>query len=300
MIALRDREEGSRRLPSLSIVVVALRGGDATSRLLDALTKTASSCEILVAAAYEDVPRPGVQWIAPPEDASVPARRSFGAGRSSGEIVAFLEDTVAPDPRWGDAVRTLYASHPNAEAIGGTMRLDTSALSPAALALALLDAGRFVRDAATSEVASALPGCNLSFRRDALERLGALSGAPLREAEAIPALASRPGAVRLESDMSATFVAADETGLTAASRFQHGRLYAGQRGASLAERWGRALLAPLLPFVLVYRCWQVAARASVRPLAPVLAHAFRMAGAWSLGEAVGYLLGPGEAERHWR
>ena len=66
------------------------------------------------------------------------------------------------------------------------------------------------------------------------------------------------------------------------------------------SRGARALLAPLLPPVLVYRCWRTAARTGLKPLAPVLARALWLASAWSLGEAAGYLSGPGDAERHWR
>ncbi len=293
-----DQTTGER-LPSLSVVVVALRGGAATQRLIDALLRAAGPSEILVTGAAEAPLRPGVTWLDTPERTSVPVQRSLGAAAASGDVVAFLEDTVAPVPDWGEAVRTLHADHPQALAIGGTLRLDPAGLSPQAQALALLDAGRFVRDRPTSEVASALPGCNLSFKRAALEQLGALSGAPLREAEAIPKLALQAGAVRLESGMGASCVEPDETGLRAVSRFHHGRLYAGHRGEALAQRLLRTLLTPALPFVLVYRCWRVASRARLRRLLPVLAHAFALAGAWSLGEAAGYLFGPGDAERHW-
>lgn len=286
--------------PGLSIVVIALQGGEATQRLLDALTPAADCCEILVAAAREGEPRPGVEWLATADDASVPVRRSIGAARASGDVVAFLEDTVVPVPGWAKAVHTLHALHPAAQAIGGTLQLAAAGLSPAALALALLDAGRFLRSAETSELATALPGCNLSFKRSALLEHGALSGAPLREAELIPKLASRPGAVRLESDMAATITTQDSRGLRLNSRFHHGRLYAGHRESSLAERGVRALLTPLLPPVLVYRCWRIAARIGLKPLAPVLARALWLASAWSLGEAAGFLSGPGDAERHWR
>lgn len=286
--------------PTLSIVVVALRGGDATLRLLDALTQASDPAEILVTGGCEDEPRPGIEWLTTPATASVPERRGLGAARASGEVVAFLEDTVLPEPGWGKAVRALHAAHPDAQAIGGTVRLASSGLTPAALALALLDAGRFIRTGVTSEAAIALAGCNLSFKRAALEKLGALSGAPLREAEAIPALADRPGAVRLESDMAVTLVAADPTGQRLASRFHHGRLYAGHSGRGLAERGLRVLLVPLLPAVLVFRCWRIAVRIGLQQRVPVLTRALFLASAWSLGEAAGFLCGPGDAERHWR
>ncbi len=284
------------RAPCLSIVVVALLGGDATRRLLDALGSATHICdyEIVVTGTAPGEAHPGVHWLATPEDASVPLRRSLGAARAAGDIVAFLEDTVVPHPGWGEAVCALHTRHPNAQAIGGTLRLDAG-LAPRALALALLDAGRFATGEQTSETASALPGCNMSFKRGALERLGALSGAPLREAEAIPELARESRAVRLESDMAVTWVATDWRGQRPGSRFQHGRLYAGHRGGAL-----RALLAPMLPFALLYRCWRSAARAGVQRPGPALAHAFGLACAWSLGEAAGYLFGPGDAERHWR
>ena len=300
-----------RELPSLSVVVVALRGGDATRQLLETLTQSDEPCEILVPAAPPGdfaTAIPGVRWIEAAPDASVPARRSLGAARTSGDVVAFLEDTVAPQRDgairvdrvdWVAAVRTLHAAHPSASAIGGTLQLDPE-LPPGAVALALLDAGRFVKRAPTSEPASALPGCNLSFKRDALARLGTLAGEPLREAEAIPHLLAASTDVRLESDMCVRLMGGDAVGQRLGSRFHHGRLYGGRRGGSQAQRLVRTLLAPLLPLVLLWRCDRIARREAVPRRGSVLWRAAPMAIAWSLGEAFGTLLGPGDAERHWR
>jgi hypothetical protein len=294
----RDRMSGPS-LPSLSIVVVALGGGDATQQLLESLTSGHEPCEILVTTAPQGEFGTAIRWLETAADASVPARRSLGAAQAAGDVVAFLEDTVAPNSSWIAAVRSLHAAHANASAIGGTLQLDPG-LPSGASALALLDAGRFVRRANTSEVSDALPGCNFSFKRSALEKLGTLAGEPLREAEAIPELLAASAEVRLESDMSALLVAGDASGQRLGSRFHHGRLYGGRRAGSPGLRALRALLAPLLPLVLLWRCHEIARREALPSLGSLWWHATPLAIAWSLGEAVGSLFGPGDAERHWR
>jgi hypothetical protein len=271
--------------PRLSVVVVPLAAGEALRRLRAALASPGmlpAGAEVLVVDSGD----------------TVPGRRALGVRRSCGELVALLEDTVLPDPGWGHALVELHAAHPDAAAIGGTLRLGP-ALTPAATALALLDYGRFLRPGEVSARADALPGCNLSFKRAALERAGALAAPGLFEAELVPRL---PGGARLESALAATLVAADPRGARLASRFQHGRLYAGRR--YLRAQWLRrllhALLAPLLPALFAARALAAARRAgaALPPSLWVPLAAFSLAG--SAGELVGYLRGPGRAEESWR
>jgi hypothetical protein len=293
-----------RERVSLSVIVVPLVRGDLLTHLLRFLLDRANlpaDAEILVVdVAPAEVEDPRVQLLTSPPGTSVPQRRALGASRANGAVVAFVEDTVIPDAGWGHAILVLHRRHPEAASIGGTTRIGPG-VSPRGIALLLLDYGRFLLPGALSEAVSALPGNNLSFKCAALEVAGVIAGGSLREAELLSRLGKR-GAVRLESAMAVTCVAADPLGLRAASRFQHGRLYAGLRlppGRKL-ERYGRALLAPLLPMVLASRGLRAFWRLQVPRPARVLRHVAWMSAAWSLGEAAGYLLGPGDAESLWK
>jgi hypothetical protein len=78
-------------------------------------------------------------------------------------------------------------------------------------------------------------------------------------------------------------------------------LYAGSRfrAPRHVERVARAATTPLLAVMLVVRAAR-ALEASGSRWVPCLPHLAWMSAAWSLGESVGYLLGPGRAEEAWR
>jgi hypothetical protein len=288
----------------LSVVVVPLIGGNALQSLLETLLDPANvpeDAEILVVHGSSGaVPDLRVRELAPPSKASVPQRRALGAARASGAVIALLEDTVVPLAGWGHAALALHLSHPESGSIGGTLRLGPH-LSPRSVALLLLEFGDFLASDEVSETATTLPGSNLSFKRDVLERAGVLASGSLREAEVFARLAAERRPVRLESAMAATCIAADPRGLSAFSRFQHGRLYAGRRlgRERRLERYGRALTAVALPVVLAVRALRALRRAAASSPVRVMWHVSWMSVAWSLGELTGYLRGPGDSESHW-
>jgi hypothetical protein len=284
-------------------VVVALVGGARLERLLASLRREAELAEgdeLVVVGTAAGATDEGVRWLSVPAELPVPQRRAEGFRVARGRVVALLEDTVALPPGWARAVRTLHDGHPEAGAIGGSLSLSPE-LSARETALALLEYGRFLRAGPTSESSDSVPGSVMSFRRDVLERLDPLGGGSLREADVVRSLLVAGTPVRLESSMGATCVAVDPRGARPRSRFAHGRLYAGQRFAS-EPRWRavlHALLCVGLPALLGLRCARVAWRAGAPRWPGALVHVAWMSAAWSLGEAVGCLWGPGEAERLW-
>ena len=165
------------------------------------------------------------------------------------------------------------------------------------MALALLDYGRFLRLAPTSEEADALPGNVLSFKR---ADLAGCEGS-IREAELIPALLQSGRGARLESAMGAVCVDAHPGATRLANRFHHGRLYAGNRFASssLGERLIRAAIFPLLAIRLTLRAMGYARAAGLPRTSAMLVHTLLMSTAWSGGETFGCLFGAGQSERHW-
>lgn len=283
----------------LSVVVVPIVGGIRSDQLLASLESPGllpPGAEVLFVGPSRPQGR-NVEWIDVPEDTPVPKRRSLGAARAEGEVIAFVEDTVRLDSGWGDAVIGLHSMHPSAAGIGGTLRISRDLL-PRDAAFALLDYGSFLRQVEASEEADALPGNVLSFKRAAL----AEHGDSIREAELIPRLAKSGRGSRLESSMGATCIDADPRGSRLANRFHHGRLYAGNRFASgaMAQRLLRAATFPVLAIVLTFRAARAAHAEDLPRIPATLAYALIMSAAWSSGEAVGYLFGPGESERHWK
>lgn len=289
----------------LSVVVVPMMGGAHLDRLLQALHERSgmpASGEVLVVAAQApNLRSPAARFIEAKGGTSIPARRALGAEAASGDVIAFIEDTVEPVANWAAATLDVHARSPEAQAVGGTLSLSPG-LSAKQAALAVLDYGRFLRSGPVSETSQFLTGNTMSWKRSSLERLGVFQTHSLREADLVSQLRHVPGAVRCESATGAVCVAADPKGTSVSSRFQHGRLYAGNRYPS-HQRWARvshALSAPLLSAVLLGRAATSLKRSgNLAQHRSALPHIAYMSSAWALGESVGYLLGQGEAERHW-
>lgn len=289
----------------LSVVVVPMMGGAYLDRLLETLRQHAGmpvNTEVLVVAARSPSLRGAAErFVEAPVGTSIPARRALGAEAAAGDVVAFLEDTVEPVANWAAATLDVHARAPEAQAVGGTLSLSPT-LSAKQAALAVLDYGRFLRGGHVSETAQFLPGNAMSWKRSSLDQLGVFRTRSLREAELASQLRQQPGAIRCESVAGAVCVAADPKGTTLSSRFQHGRLYAGNRYPA-HERWARvshALSAPLLSAVLLGRAARsLKSSGNLAQHRSALPHIAYLSSAWALGESVGYLLGQGEAERHW-
>jgi hypothetical protein len=86
-----------------------------------------------------------------------------------------------------------------------------------------------------------------------------------------------------------------------ASRFDHGRCFAGMRDVrwSWPERLLRAATAPLLPFVMSWRWGRViwAKRRNRGKLIATLPLQLLLFGVWAAGESCGYLRGTGRSCR---
>jgi hypothetical protein len=102
--------------------------------------------------------------------------------------------------------------------------------------------------------------------------------------------------------MTVTYTVMDRYGARLKTRFNHGRLFAGNRvaGQNRKARISWLLKSMLLPPVLTLRGWSNMTNAVELIAWPkVMAWIFLMETAWSVGEAVGYLKGVGHSLDTW-
>jgi len=115
-----------------------------------------------------DDPRYSYYLIAPP---SLPAARNFGLARASGEIVIYIDDDVLLDPGFIHAHVKAYERAEQVAAVGGRVRAPDKPVSTHLLALSTNGSWSGGFDFPhEGELETAL-GCNMSFRRSALEEI---------------------------------------------------------------------------------------------------------------------------------
>lgn len=298
----------SDRSPALSIVVVSFSPIARLVACLQSLAAQSSGAEIVVvrhapAAGDEGVARavsPAMRWVATPE-AVVPRMRHTGVAAATGAIVALLEDDCVIEP--GFVERLLEAHQSPHVAVGGAVEPGPyrRALDWAAY---FCDYSRFMLPFEASEHA-ALPGNNVSYKREPLERVlagGEVEGlqetfvhARLRDAglsmKADPRLVVRNEHSWTTSDLTTV-------------PFHHARAFGGQRGRGWPA-WRRLAAAGAcagLPALHVGRILirVVSRRRHVWQLARAVPWIAVFGASWAAGECLGYARGPGTSLERWR
>ncbi len=229
--------------------------------------------------------------------ASLGPAYALGVRTARAPVVALGEDHAYPQPGWARAVLAAHAD-PRVGAVGAVM-VNANPEQPLSWANLLVAYGAWSEPVPGGEVA-ALPGANVSYRRDVLLGLG----------PELDALMERGGALheRLRAAGLALVLApaarvrhenVARLRPTAVLRFNAGRLYAGTRARTGGWPRGRralfALGSPAIPplrFVRILRDL----RARRHPLGPAvlggLAAGLVLDGA---GQAAGFLRGPADA-----
>lgn len=294
--------------PRLSIVVAAWHGAAELARCLAALDAAgaADDSEIIVARNWEGAEAaalaaryPRVVHVAL-ADATVPRLRAAGLARARGDVIAFLEDHAAVVPGWARAV--IRAHGQGHAAVGGPVANapGSSALDWAAY---FYDYGRYAPPCGPA-VATQLSGINSSYRRDSLEALGNAIGEGIHEDRLQAALQARGETFFLDPD-AAVVQHGHHTAVGATTQAFHlARGFAARRaaGTSVLARTVRTVGSAMLPAVML---WRVSRRALVAPglrlrLFRALPWLAVLVASWSLGEAMGYAVGAGRSEEHWR
>ncbi len=291
----------------LSIVIAAHNAEQVIAVCLTALAQQIDPQldEIIVADSSSDG-TPGIVNASLPtsrlihfdEPLTIPQLRGRGIAASKGEIVAILDPYSIVSAGWAQEVVKVHRERPNA-IIGGTVDLHNEEHGGIFdWALYINEYGMFMSPAPEGEM-EILPGSNISYKRNVL-----FDGETPRHSEFWKTFINK----NTESAGSALWLApAIHVGLWKPipfldfllSRYDHGRCFAGMRSqhASVVERFYRAVTAPVLPFVFLYRWgkryWSRKRRRKEFLL--TLPLQFLLFGNWALGEFLGYCFGPGRS-----
>lgn len=136
--------------------------------------------------------------VTPP---SLPAARNFGVSRARGEVLIFIDDDVELAAGFIEAHwNALHRDPPPGAVVGREVNFRTDQRGPAPLLA--FRGGMFVDgafDAVVSQPATALIGCNMSFRRSVLLSVGGFDPSYIRNA------------LREESDVACRLLRAGES-----------------------------------------------------------------------------------------
>lgn len=284
-------------VPDISVVIASFSGEVALRNCLESILSQTSTAEILVALdacapAAQSLPSrfPGVRFLPAPPGTDVFQLRTRGISAAHAPLIALTEDHCTVSPHW--LVALLEAFHDGHTIVGGPVEngLDRR-LSDWALFcceyLALLPP---VSDGRTR----VLSGVNVAYRRDALERCRATWAEAFYENEVHEALQRCGFAIHCASRALVVSHLQLPFGTALRSLYRGGERFGRHRQlhSSSARRWMWVLAAPAVPFMQLQRIVLTLRRrrpAKLGRLLLALPHILCLVGAWSAGEAAGYL-----------
>lgn len=161
--------------PSFSVVVCSYNGASTLGSTLDALTQLEyPDLEVIV---VNDGSTDGTEAIArqypvtliSTENCGLSSARNTGYRASTGEMVAYIDDDAYPEKEWLRYLALAYMQH-DVAAVGGpnypvpddTLIADCVANAPGSPMEVML----------TDRIAEHIPGCNMSFKRSTLDKVG--------------------------------------------------------------------------------------------------------------------------------
>jgi hypothetical protein len=291
--------------PDLTVVVPSVNGWTALEPCLQALFEQQGDprLEILLPdrlgpAVRTEVARryPAVRILEAEPGTTIPALRAIAFRAATAPIVGVIEDHLIVPPDW--ASKMLTAHRNGAQVVGGS--IENAALDRLSDRAAFLCEYGHCLTPPPPGPAPALPGNNITYRSDLLERFAHVIERGGWEYELHEAL--RLGGVELENrpEISAGHL----------MRYRHAWEYAGQRflysrsfaalrlrDRGLLTRVGYGLAATVLPPILlarlVSRVWRSPShRADLFRSLPLQ---LLFVTAWAAGETAGAWLGPGDA-----
>lgn len=277
----------------LTIVVVALIGGEALDACVRAVRAQSANC--LAVNRDGTVVDGDGRKVGVADRLDVPAKRRSAVELATTPLVALLEDTVVPVNGWADAVADGF-NQAGVVACGGPVMIAED-LPAQTRALSLSEYGRYNDRMPAGEV-PALPGCNFAFRREAL--LEAMRGSEgLVDLAAFRRLKENGGTIFWSPAMKVEFSRAFPEGARLKTRFDHGRITASLGIRGPLGRATSAAKALLLPAVLTARTVRQCGFAQLRSI-PTLAWLVLQHSAWAAGELTGAVFGSSRGVSQWR
>ena len=240
----------------------------------------------------------GIQVVRICEMRSTSAARAAGIRQASAPIVAFVEDHSFPEAVWADA---LISAHRQPWAAVGPVMLNANPKSAMSWANLLIEYGEWLEPWPVRQPHH-LPGHNCSYKRLLLleygDRLGAMMAA---ESVLHWDLRARGYAITIERKARTGHLNFSRFFPSAKLRLLSGRTFSAARSRDW-PRWKRLIYvggSPLIPFVRLWRIMRQMRRRKWHGARAfqILALALFLLVLDAGGEAVGLLLGPGEAEQ---
>jgi O-antigen biosynthesis protein len=161
--------------PRISVVVCTHNGAATVGSCLDALSRVDyPNCEVIVVDDGSDDATPSIAAefdvrLVCTANHGLSSARNTGLAAATGEIVAFTDDDAYPDRDWlrylaraFDTSDHVGIGGPNLAPPGGSLVERAVACAPGGPMHVLL----------SDDVAEHIPGCNMAFRRDALQAIG--------------------------------------------------------------------------------------------------------------------------------
>lgn len=229
---------------------------------------------------------------------SLPSMRAQALAAASGSLILVTEDHCVPPPTWLRDFQQLAQEHPEAAVIAGCVE---NGVTERALdwATFLCEYAAFSPPIAEG-FGHALAGMNVMYRRSVLADCPPeLLTQGFWETTVHPWLAARGDPLLASNRVRILHCKRFSWRLFAQQRYVYSRYYAGIRFARSGwpVRLAAALATPLLPALLTWRLLKASkAKPSLAAHAQkALPHLFGFFVIWALGEAVGYLAGPGQA-----
>ncbi|HEX8968676.1 MAG TPA: glycosyltransferase [Chloroflexota bacterium] len=295
----------SETRPRLSVVIASVNGPEYLDACLSALARQRGSVssEIVVADSYGPSTAemlaqkyPYVRLYPFAERLTIPELRAAAIAQSRGELIVMTEDHCVPAEDWYERIVSAHQQHAHM-AIGGAIEnmavermLDWAAF--------LCEYSNFVRPLPAG-VAQDIPGPNVAYKRAALDHMQDLLDEGRWETFLHARLEERGFELYLDPSVVVYHRKFFSLGEFLSQRYHYGRGFAGMRvqGAPVSRKAIFALGSPILPPVIL---WRLATRLFGRRrhrliflrALPLLA-LFTVS--WSVGELVGYVLGPGDS-----
>lgn len=283
--------------PDLSVVLVTFGGRETLPGCLDAIARMTlnGTAEVIVpadakigGAAEWSARYPSVRFVEVAGDRTYAELRSIGVRAARGRVVAITEGQVSPSVGWAEE---LMAAHGRGEEIvGGT--IEKQAGSALAWAFYLMDYIRYAKPKPAGAT-HALTDCNVSYRRELLERIAPVWEHEFHEPNVHEALVKLGKRLWLEPDAMVNHTREWRVGAALWDRYAFGRLFAATRpdAQAMARRVMLAGLSAVVPFLITLRSMLDAKRTGryVKKALMTSPLLFLVAGTWAFGELVGYV-----------